>query len=148
MWSVFCDCGFYLSVLWWVWNLPDRKDWLSEKVGLILMGGAMFSKSLTQFSVIEWGFISSLLFDLRQNYSGCNDDDGNLIQNVPSLPFCTQCPQCCSRPLLTHTSAGDSWTLTVKSGSISCVVTTPFSCVLVHTRFCLCLPRVCFPSPV
>ena len=24
----------------------------------------------------------------------------------------------------------------------------PFSWVLVHSRFCLCPPRVCFPSPV
>ena len=27
-------------------------------------------------------------------------------------------------------------------------VTAPFSWVLVHTRFCLCPPRVCFPSPM
>ena len=27
-------------------------------------------------------------------------------------------------------------------------VTAPFSWVLVHTRFCLCTPRVGFPSPV
>ena len=32
-----------------------------------------------------------------------------------------------------------------KSGSVSCGVTDPFSWVLVHTRFCLCPPRVCFP---
>ena len=32
-----------------------------------------------------------------------------------------------------------------KSGSLSCGVTDPFSWVLVHTRFCLCPPRVCFP---
>ena len=36
---------------------------------------------------------------------------------------------------------------TGKSGSVSCGVTAPFSWVLVH-RFCLCPPRVCFPSPV
>ena len=28
---------------------------------------------------------------------------------------------------------------------VSCGVTAPFSWVLVHTRFCLCLPRVYFP---
>ena len=39
-------------------------------------------------------------------------------------------------------SAKDSWTLTGKSGSVSCGVTAPFSWVLVHTRFCLCPPRV------
>ena len=33
---------------------------------------------------------------------------------------------------LTHTSARDSWTLTGKSGSVSCGVTAPFSWVLVH----------------
>ena len=32
-----------------------------------------------------------------------------------------------------------------KSGSVSCGVTAPFSCVLVHTKFCLCPPRVYFP---
>ena len=35
-----------------------------------------------------------------------------------------------------------------KSGSVSCGATDPFSWVLVSTRFCLCPPRVCFPSPV
>ena len=56
-----------------------------------------------------------------------------------------QCPQPCIRPPQTHASAGDSWTLTGKSGSVSCGVTAPFSWVLVHTRFCLCPPRVYFP---
>ena len=57
---------------------------------------------------------------------------------------CTQCPRPCSRPLPTQASARDSWTLMVKSGSVSYVVTAPFSWVLVCTRFYLCLPRVCF----
>ena len=51
--------------------------------------------------------------DLRPNYGGGNEDNGNLLQKVPC---CTQCPQPCSRPLLTHTSAGDSWTLTASLG--------------------------------
>ena len=51
-------------------------------------------------------------------------------------------------PLLTHASARDSQTLTGKSGSVSCGVTAAFSWVLVLTRFCLCPPRVCFPSPI
>ena len=38
--------------------------------------------------------------------------------------------------------------LTGKSGSVSCGVTAPSSWVLVHTRFCLCPPRICFPRPV
>ena len=55
------------------------------------------------------------------------------------------CPQPCIRPLPTHASARDSWTLTSKSGSVSCGVTAPFSWVLVRRKFCLCPPRVCFP---
>ena len=51
-------------------------------------------------------------------------------------------------PLSTHASTGDSWTLIGKSGSVSFGVTDPFSWLLVHTRFCLCPPRVCFPSPI
>ena len=36
------------------------------KRGLVLMGGAMFSKSLIQFCVDEQGYVPSLLFDLSQ----------------------------------------------------------------------------------
>ena len=85
------------------------------------------------------------MFDLRPNYGGDNEDNGGLLQKVPCRHCCTQCPQPCSRPSLTHASAGDSWTPSSKSGSVSCGVTAPFSWVLVCTWFCLCAPRVCFP---
>ena len=39
----------------WMW-FSDGRDWLLEKLGLILMGRAMFSKSLIQFSVDWWAF--------------------------------------------------------------------------------------------
>ena len=58
---------------------------------------------------------------------------------------CTQCSQPCSRPLPSHASSRDSWTLTGKSGSVSCGVTAPFSRVVVCSRFCLCPPGVCSP---
>ena len=112
------------------------------------MGGAVLSKSLIQFSVDGQGCVPSLLFDLRPNYVGGNEDNGDLLQKVPCRHCCTQCPRPCSRPLPTHTSVGDFWTLLCKSGSISCGVTAPFSWVLVSTRFCLCPPRISFPSPV
>ena len=51
-----------------------------------------------------------------------------------------------NRPPPTHASAGDFWTLMVMSRSVSCGFTAPFSWVLVHTRFCLYPPRVCFPQ--
>ena len=46
------------------------------KLGLVLMGGAIVSKSLIQFSVDGWGCVPSLLFDLRPNYGGGNEDNG------------------------------------------------------------------------
>ena len=76
---------------------------------------------------------------------GGNEDNGNLVQKVPCIHCCTQGPQHYSRPLLTHASTGDSWTLMGKSGSVTCGVTAPFFCILVHTRFCLCPPGVYFP---
>ena len=59
---------------------------------------------------------------------------------------CSQCPWLQGRPLLTHSSTRDS-ILTGVSGSVYFGVTSPFSWVLVHSRFCLWPPRVCFPSP-
>ena len=58
----------------------------------------------------------------------------------------TQCPQPCSRAPPTYTSTRDSWTLLGKFGSVSCGIIAPFSWVLVHTKFCLCPPRVYFTS--
>ena len=77
-------------------------------LGLVLMGGDMLSKSLIQFSVDGWGCVASLLFDLRTNYGGGNEDNGDLFQKVPCMYCYTHCPQPCSRPPPTHPSAGDS----------------------------------------
>ena len=119
MWSdllVFCDCGFLsvcplmekdkrlMEASWW--------ERLTEgKLGLFLMGWAILSKSWIQFSVDGWGCVSSLLFDQKPNYGGGNEDHGNLLQKVPCTHSCTQYPQPCSRPPVTHTSVRDSWTL-------------------------------------
>ena len=65
----------------------------------------MLSKYLIQFSVDGWGCVPSLFFDLRPNYCGGNEDNGDLLQNVPCTHCYTQCPQPCSRPPLTHASA-------------------------------------------
>ena len=72
----------------------------------------MLSKSLIQFSVDGQGCVPSLLFDLRPNYGGGNEGNGDLLQNVPCTHCYTQCPQPCSRPPPTHTSTetpGHSW---------------------------------------
>ena len=128
--------------------LPDGRNWLRRKLGLILLGRAMLSKSVIQFSVVGWACVPSLLFDLTPNYGGGNEDNEDLFQKVPCTHCCTQTPQSGCRPLPNHASSRDSWTLTDKSGSVACRVTAPGSRVLMHTRYSLCLPRVCFPSPV
>ena len=48
---------FSLSTLWWrrirgLWNLLNGRDWLKGNLGLVLMGRAMLSKSLIQFSLM------------------------------------------------------------------------------------------------
>ena len=113
---------------------------------LVLMGRAMFSKSLIEFSIDGWGCVPSLLLDLRPNYGGGNEENGDHLPKVPCTHCPLQCPQPCGRPPQTHASARDSWTLTGMSGSVSCRVITPFSWVLVHTRFCLCPPRNLLPQ--
>ena len=67
----------------------------------------MISKSLIQFSVDRWYCVPPLLFDLRPNYGGGNEDNGDLLQKVPCMHCYTQCPQPCSRPPPTHESARD-----------------------------------------
>ena len=62
---------FSLSVLWWrrmrgLWKLPDGKDWLREKLGLVLIAGAMLPKFLIQLFVDGWGCVPSLLFTWGQ----------------------------------------------------------------------------------
>ena len=83
---------------------------------------------------------------LGPNYGKCNEDNRDLLQMIPWMYCYTHCPQPCSRSPPTHTSTGDSWTLSGKSGSVLCRVTAPFSWDLVHTRFSLCTPRVYFPG--
>ena len=63
------------------------------------MGRAMLSISLTQFSVDRWDCVPSLLFDLRPNYGGGHEDNGDLLQKVP-CPAACRAPNPCSRPPL------------------------------------------------
>ena len=51
----------------------------------------MLSKSLIQFSVDGLGCVPFLLFDLRPNYGGGNEDTVDLLQNVQCTHCCTQC---------------------------------------------------------
>ena len=126
---------FFLSSLWEIrirgfWKLPDGRDWLWGKLGLVLM--AMLSKSLIQFSVDGWSCDPSLLFGLRPSYGGGNEENLQKVQ-------WTHCHTHCPWPWAVHhrhASVRDSWTCTGKSRSVYSGVTTPFSWVLVHIRFC------------
>ena len=95
------------------------------------MGGAMLCKSLIQFSVDGWGCVPSLLYVLRSNW-GRGDEDNGFLQRSYAHTATRSAPNLLS----THTSTGDSWTRTGKSGSVSCGVTAPFSWVLVHKVVC------------
>ena len=112
---------FSLSALWWrrirsLWKLPDGRDWLRGKLGLVQMDRAMLSKSLIQFSVDGQGYVPSMLFDVRPNYGGGNSDNGNLLPMGPCTHCHIQCPWPWGRAPPTHVSARDSWTLAGKSG--------------------------------
>ena len=112
------------------------------ELGLVLIGGAILSKSLIQFSIDVQSYIPTLLSDVRPNYGRSNEDNGHLLQKVLCIHCYVQRPWPCSKPQSTHASTGDTWTLTGKSGSVSCGITAPFFWVLVHTRFRLCPPSL------
>ena len=115
-----------MEASWW-----DKLLW--GNLVLALVGGIMINKSLNHFSVDGCGCVPFLQFGLRPN-NGRGYGNGNLLQKYLCLDCCIQCPWPHGRPLLTHASAGDSWTLTDKSCSVSCRVTAPFSWVLVCTQ--------------
>ena len=105
----------------------------------------MLSKSLCQFSVDGWSCVPSLLFTWGQTMV----EVMKIMVTFKRSHACTatlSAPNPVAGHCQPYTSAGDSWTLTGKSGSVSCWITAPFSWVLVHTRFCLCPPKVCFPG--
>ena len=146
-WLVFCGCGFQsvcplmekdkrlMEASWWERLTEGETGSYSDRRG--------HAQYIFNPIFYWWVELCSLpVIYLGPNYGGGNEDNGDLLQKVPCMHCYTQCPQPCSRLLPTHASARDSWTLTGKSGSVSCGVTAPFSWVLVHTRFCLCPPRV------
>ena len=108
----------------------------------------MLRKSLIQFSVDGWGCVPSLSFDLIQNYGGGDEANGTSFKKSYVRTAALSAPSPASghhRPTPLLETPG---LFMGKSGSVSFGVTAPFSWLLVHTRFCLCPPRVCFPRPV
>ena len=77
------------------------------------MGGAMLSKSLIQFS-IEGPLCFLPVFDLRPNYGGGNEENGDLLQQVPCRLCYTQRPDPAAghrrwRPTPPPETPGHSW---------------------------------------
>ena len=137
---------FILSVLCWrrirgLRKLPDGRDSLWGRLGLVLMGRAMLSKSLVQFSVDAQGCVPSLLFDLRPNYGG-GEDNGTSFRRSRACTAALGAPD----PAAGHRRPRLPRTLPDKSGALSCGVTAPFSWVLVHQV--LFVPsQSLFPNP-
>ena len=71
----------------------------------------MLSKSLIQFSVEGWGCVPSLLFDLRPNYGGGNENSDDLLQKVPcTATLSTPNPAAGHRwPIPPLKTPGQSW---------------------------------------
>ena len=97
------------------------------------MGGAILSESLIQFSFDGHGCVPSLFSELKPNYGGGNEDNGNLLQKAP-------CTAALSDPTLQQATANPRlcWRLVDAHGQvwISLLwVTAPFSWVLVHRDF-------------
>ena len=117
VWFVFCGCSFpsvcplmdkdkrLMEASWW----ERGENWvLRGKLGLVLMGRAMLNKSLIQFSVDGWCCILSFLFDLRPNYGGGNEDNGDLLQKIPCMhclhTFAQHCSRALEKEMATHSS--------------------------------------------
>ena len=153
MWSVClvsCDCDFHSVYLpkdkdKRVMEVSDGRGWLRGKLGLVLMGRATLGKSLMQFSVDGRGCVPSLLFDLRPNSGGGNEENGDLLQKVP----CAHCLTPCLRPCRGHCQLtappGTPGHSQPSLGQSLGGVTAPFFWVLVHTGFCLCLQKSVSP---
>ena len=73
-------------------KLPDGRDWLCGKLGLALMGRAMFSKSLIQFSLDGWGCVPSLWFGLTYASIPCCSQDCVFSAPEPSSGHCWPTP--------------------------------------------------------
>ena len=94
-----------------------------------VLGRAIFSKSLIQFSVEGWGCVPSQLLILRPNYGGGNEDQFSSIQSLSHVRIFVTPWTAAHQVSLTITN---SWSL-LKLITIESVMTSnqliPFSCL-------------------
>ena len=121
---------------------------MKGKLGLVLMGGALLIKSLIQFSVDGGSYVPSSLFTWGQTMvevikimmtSFKRSHAGTAILSAPNPAAGHHQPMPLPRFLDLHRQVWVS--LLWGHGSF-------LLWVLVHTLFCLCPPKVHFPSPV
>ena len=122
-------------------KLPDGRDWWWEKLSLVLVDKALFSKGLIQLSADGWNCTPSLVAfwpEVTQPYSWIKPRGYTSKGTIPDC--CCQFLHPCGESLLIHSSTGDPPTLAGSFGSVSYGITAPFLWVLVHAMFCF------FPS--
>ena len=106
----------------------------------------MLSKSLIQFSVDGQGCVPSLLFDLRPNYGGVMKITAPSFKRICAHIVVSDAPD----PAAGHCRPPQQMPGHSQASLVQSLVGTQryYYFLLVHTRYCLCSPRVCFPSPV
>ena len=73
-----------------LWKLPDGRDWLWGKLGLTLVGKAMLSKSLTQFSADGWGCVPSADGIPTELFQSLKDDAAKVLHSICQQIWKTQ----------------------------------------------------------
>ena len=142
----------WFQSVWWrrirgLWKLPDGRDLLRGKLGPVLMGGAMLSKSLIQFSIEGWSCVSSLLFTWGQT----------MVEVMKIMEISFKRSHACTAVLTApNTAAGHHWPMPLLEtsghsqaslGQSLVGVTAPSFWVLVHKV--LSVPsKSLFPSPM
>ena len=143
---------FSLSALWWrrisgLWKLPNRRAWLRGKLGLVLMGGAVLSKSLTQFSFDGWVRVPSLLFPWGQTMVEAMKIMVTSFRRSHACTATLSAPKPAAgnrQPTPPPETPGHSQEVWVSLLWGHCSL---FLVPGVQT-FCFCPTKVCFPSPV
>ena len=150
-WLVFCDSCFQSVCPLMEKNkrllkLSDGRDWLRGKLGFVLMGKAMLSKPLIQFSVEGWGCVPSCYLIWGQTMV----EVMKIIMTSFKRSHASTVTLSAPNPV-----AGHSWPtplLETPGHSQAGLGQSPVGSLLLSpgswcTSFCLCPPSL-FPSPV
>ena len=153
-WLVFRDCGFHsvcplMDEIRGLCKLPDGRGWLWVKLGLALVGKAMLSKSLIQFSAmygavfppcsLTWGqtILGIIMTSSKGTYARIPGLQG-LLLSVPLTPQqVTVNPYLCWRLPKTHIQV---W-LKVLWIHCSCLLRPDVHKVLFVSCKSFCFPR-------